>query len=234
MSKPDYFKCLDALYGDITFGEPLVSLQRLPVIQRLRHVRLSNIDSLSTPGVSGSSRYEHAVGTAYLASKAGIIQSLTEEERFCFLSAAMLHDSAITPYGHLVEEAMQYLGVNIDHEEKWALLLADSQTEAGGVDLQIYCGRESGLHQWAFKIFQSRYKIALDLIFRTIKGIGSLGECVAGKLDIDNLDNVPRAAYHMGLIIDRELPIRIAQGMQLSADRKRLVFTDKILPDISK
>ena len=232
MSKPVNFECLDALYGDISFGEPLVSLQKLPVIQRLRHVRLSNIDSVSTPGVAGCSRYEHAIGTAYLALRAGIMQYLSEEERYCFLSAAMLHDSAITPYGHLVEEAMQYIGKSVDHEEKWAILLADAQTEAGGVDLQVYCGRESGLRHWAYEIFESRSEIALDLIFQIIKGIGPLGECVASKLDIDNLDNVPRAAYHMGLLVDRDLPIRIAKGMQLSDDHKHLVFSEKVISDI--
>ena len=38
--------------------------------------------------------------------------SLNEIERNCFLASALLHDSAITPYGHLIEEAMEYLGQN--------------------------------------------------------------------------------------------------------------------------
>ncbi|MBC8458506.1 MAG: hypothetical protein H8D67_10980, partial [Deltaproteobacteria bacterium] len=226
-------KSFDSLYGDIVFSEPLASLIKLPVMQRLRHVRLSNIDSLSLPGISGISRYEHAVGVGYLCLNTSIIHSITEEkDRLCFLAASLLHDSAITPYGHLVEEAMQYGGENVDHEARWAVIRSDKEIETGGVDLQIYCGRESGLRKWAFNVFKEDFEQALDLIFNIINGKGGLGRCVKGDVDLDNLDNVVRAAYHMGIEVDRELPIRIAKGMSLSKDKGTLIFSRGVVEEL--
>ena len=61
---------LDPLYGDVRFSEAISELLRTPIVQRLRHVRLSNIDSTAMPGIAGITRYEHSLGVAFLAGHA--------------------------------------------------------------------------------------------------------------------------------------------------------------------
>ena len=234
MNKKDKSEFLDSLYGDISFSAPFVGLIGLPVMQRLRQIRLSNIDSISLPGISGISRFEHAIGVGYLATMSSIAHSLSEHERICFLAAALLHDSAISPYGHLVEEAMQYYGENVDHESRWSFILSENEKQIGGIDLQIFCGRESGLRKWAFSVFGKDSESALNLIFQIIKGEGAIGRGIKGEVDLDNIDNVVRAAHHMGIKVDKELPFRIAKSMYLSAYNNKVTFRRTAIDDLKK
>src|SRR5690606_329501 len=100
----------DPLYGEIGFSKAIGELLESPLVQRLRHVRLSNIDSTSLPGIAGITRFEHVLGTAWLATRAAFTKTLDREEFQVVVAAALLHDAAITPFGHLVEESLQYVG----------------------------------------------------------------------------------------------------------------------------
>jgi HD superfamily phosphohydrolase len=222
---------LDPLYGDIRLEHPLSALVMAPLVQRLRHVRLSNVDSLDAPGIANISRYEHSLGVAWLASRAGLRTQLSSDAFAMLQAAALVHDSAITPFGHLVEEAYRFLG-EYDHQSKLrALLIGDDLTDVGGIDRQIVGGRQTGLTTWAcdaFGVVNGRRYLAE--IFDLVLGRGRLGPCVSGDMDLDNLDNVVRAAYHMGLECDRGLPVAIATAMRLSADGSRVEFDPKIVP----
>ena len=44
-------------------------------------------------------------------------------------------------------------------------------------------------------------------------GEGKFGHVICGDIDLDNIDNVFRMAYHLGLPIDREVPLRLAKAM---------------------
>src|SRR5207245_4855360 len=95
----------DALYGSVGFNNPIAELAGIPLMQRLRYVRLSNIDSIDMPGISNVSRYEHSLGVARLADLIGLRAKLSEFEKLVLTASAMLHDLAITASGPLVEEA---------------------------------------------------------------------------------------------------------------------------------
>ena len=58
----------DALYGKIDFSSLVYKCMFSPEIQRLREVRLCNINSLCITGSSNTNRFEHSVGTAHLAA----------------------------------------------------------------------------------------------------------------------------------------------------------------------
>ena len=144
----------DALYGNCTLPEPISRLARQPLIQRLREIRLSNIDSLSTPGIANVSRFEHSLGTAHLASCVRFGKTTTPEDKLILQAACLLHDSAIQPFGHLVEEALRYLDVDVPHEERWQLIATGGDRDhIGGIDFQIYFGLEAGLVPWAQETF---------------------------------------------------------------------------------
>ena len=58
----------DCLYGKMEFNKKVIRCILTPEMQRLREVRLGNINSLFLTGSANINRFEHSVGTAYLAT----------------------------------------------------------------------------------------------------------------------------------------------------------------------
>lgn len=226
-------KVLDPLYGDISFSSAISNLAKVPIVQRLRHVRLSNIDSLDMPGISGISRYEHSLGVAHLAQRVSRNNHLNERTSLILQSAALLHDSLISPFGHLVEEAMGYAGIEFSHENMLnKLFIGDEEDEIGGLERQVLYGRSTRLTEWASSAFKCDYREAMCEISLSIKGDGKVGALVAGGIDLDNIDNICRVAFHMGLDVDKELPLQLADSFSIKNDGIR--FYDSSVKYIEK
>lgn len=204
---------LDPLYGEIGLPEKLSRLVWSPMMQRLRFVRLSNIESLDFSGIANISRWEHSLGTAYLASRACLRLGLGERESLIFCAAALIHDAGITPFGHLLEEALAYSGVPFDHETIWGRLLEGDGNLLGGVGAQVFEGRTSGLKEWARSVFGRTAETSLAEIVAMVAGKGRLARLIAGSLDVDNLDNVPRMLYHMGFPEFRDSGIHVVRAL---------------------
>ncbi len=229
MTLRDSIEFFDPLYGHFSIREEMARLVFLPPVQRLRHVRLSNIDSLTMPGISGLSRYEHVLGAYFLATQSSLARKLSREDRLVLQAAALLHDWAITPSGHLVAEAFAFLGRELDHELKLGQLLdAHDPSEIGGAQRQMLYGRESGLIQWAKEVFATDWERRLNEITTAISGKGKFGPCICGSLDVDNLDNVSRIAFHMGLDFDRQLPLKIAHAIMDCIDGHMVFETNGV------
>ena len=58
---------LDALYAVLYFPNFIWDVLFTPEMQRLRELRLYNINSLCFTGASNINRYEHSIGTCHLA-----------------------------------------------------------------------------------------------------------------------------------------------------------------------
>jgi HD superfamily phosphohydrolase len=226
---------LDPLYGTITFKDELAELILSPVLQRLRHIRLSNIDSIDLPGIANVSRFEHVLGVGYLATTAGLFDRLSRIDRVILGASALLHDAAITSFGHLVEEAFQYVGAGFNHEQRlYQILSGEATEELGGINRQVFAGRETGLGKWGRKIAGSGAENDLiRAITENIHGMGQFGRVVSGEIDLDNMDNVFRMAYHMGLPIDREAPRRLARSIiDVRTEDKEPLFCRSAVHDI--
>lgn len=208
-------KVLDALYGEVRFTSDLTELIQSSPVQRLRHVRLSNIDSTAMPGIAGVSRYEHSLGVAYLAGCVSMSAKDSMRDRQVVMAAGLLHDTAITPFGHLIEEAFKY-GGTFDHEVRLRQVFG-LEAGLGGPHFQVL-GRENELLNWAHKYCQGEPHNTLQDILSSIAGQGRLGRLIKGSIDLDNLDNLCRIAFHMGLSVDKSLPIRVARGMSIPGD----------------
>jgi HD superfamily phosphohydrolase len=206
----------DSLYGIVRLDDEVASLAAQPIVQRLRHVRLSNIDSIDLPGISNLSRYEHVLGVAYLASRVGFRGKLSHFDDLVLCASALLHDWAITSFGHLVEEALQYVGTGFDHQERLRQIAeGKASEEIFGVERQILLGRGTGLSQWLHTVVHSRQERdqLLESITKHIRGEGRFGRVISGDIDLDNIDNVFRMAYHLGLEIDKGAAVRLAEAI---------------------
>ncbi len=226
---------LDSLYGEVRLDERIAQLAAAPEVQRLRHVRLSNIDSVTMPGIANLSRYEHVLGVTHLASRVGLRRRIRNTDHLALMAAALLHDWAITAFGHLVEEAFNYLSIEFDHEHKLdALLHGKSNGETLGARLQIVAGRQTGLSDWARNVAVEGERVEfLNRIGELIQGGGRLGRLICGDMDLDNIDNVYRMAFHMGLPIDKQLPVRLAEAIVGIGENQSLVFARAASTDIS-
>lgn len=225
---------LDPLYGRIRLDDDLTTLVRTPVVQRLRHVRLSNIDSVDMPAIANLSRFEHVLGVAHLAGELGFRGTLTPLDLLALKASALIHDWAITSFGHLVEEALQYVGTRFNHEQRLRDIVSGEATEEiGGIDLQILAGRETGLGAWARKVAGAEARRLLVEMMELIRGRGKRGRVIAGDIDIDNIDNVFRMGFHIGLPVDRETPLRLARSIVGSTgDHGKPVFRANAERDI--
>ena len=205
----------DSIYGPLSYDADMTALVQSPVLQRLRHIRLSNIDSVNMPGIASLSRYEHALGVGYLASQIASYRSLSRINQLSLVAAALLHDWAITSYGHLVEEAFHYTRNEFDHEHKLAeLIIGEDSSEIGGVERQLIFGRQMNLRSWAQSAIGARdADELLHKIMRYIEGDGEFGRLISGDIDLDNVDGVFRMAIHMGLSVDRDWPVCIARSI---------------------
>lgn len=205
----------DALYGKIEFSPLVYKCMLSPEVQRLREVRLCNINSLCITGSSNTNRFEHSVGTAYLAAiniEAAVQKhlKLTKKEKETFIIAALLHDVANGPFGHSYEYIMEKKG--FIPEQGLGDVLGDVVSTGIGAHKNsspfetIFFGKLRALTS----ILNSSQK---EEVTQIIAGYHPLSKLISDSIDLDNIDNVFRMAYHMGLDFRKEAPIKLAESM---------------------
>jgi HD superfamily phosphohydrolase len=206
---------LDSLYGIVHMPEEDWDVLICPEVQRLREVRLCNINSLCLTGAANISRYEHAIGTYFLAGQClsswprrnPFLDFNAREERTLRL-AALLHDVITGAFGHSVE----YIEVDRGFEH-----------EKGFQDVVL--GNKAGLYEYLSVTFDSIFfgmlpKLIEKLSAPQVKEIGSLisgrgrfGPLVNGSMDLDNIDNVVRMSFHLGLTKTPDIAVELARSM---------------------
>ncbi len=194
---------LDPLYGPMEVhprDRPLVFSAEF---QRLRAVRLCNINSLFITGASEPKRFEHCIGVYHLADLWAQSRGLAERDARILRSAALVHDLQTGPFGH----SFQYVLEDNPFDQPF-----EHADIAGGVQAGFLQRAQAGA-AYAGRPFSVAALLG-DIgpeVFQAVRGEGRFGALIAGTLDFDNLDNVVRLAYHVGLCddADRALPKRL-------------------------
>lgn len=200
----------DLLYGRIELPDWLEPFIRLPEFTRLRGVRLSNVDSIDFKDFGRASRWEHAIGVAYLALECAKNRLLSTKDRVELVLAALLHDIATPPFAHTVE----YVCEGFDHERETQMLLGDGKTDYSNPNTPVYSSALPKFHDECKKISRSlKIQIDPENVAQYIVGEGELGFLISGTIDLDNADNVIRGAKLMGLPVDSHLPIQLARWL---------------------
>lgn len=215
-------RIFDPLYGTIYLSQFEYELIQLPEVQRLREVRMCNINSLLITGASQISRFEHSIGVMYLAkvwlenNKKVLPYPLKAED---ILSAAILHDMQTGPFGH----SLQYV-------------LEDNEIEGNFEHQNIFEGKKSNYYQDLdakrnYAGFQFRSNILLKnswlTISELIEGTSELGALISGNIDLDNIDNVIRLAYHVGVAKKEDAEIAIILAKDIQIENKRINISQK-------
>lgn len=190
----------DRLSGKLNFPRIIIDLLDCPGLLRLREIGMGNIKFISFPSFSAVTRYEHALGVCYLADLASKSLSLSEKDRIELMIAALYHDVTIPPFAHAMEELLKiYYG--FDHERYFYDLITGQSKDLGGPHAQIFQGRALKLP----KLCQSAQArgIGIDLFHIPELVFGKendpLSTLICGDIDLDNIDNVARAASAMGI-----------------------------------
>lgn len=215
----------DCLYGKMEFSKKEIACMISPEMQRLREVRLGNINSLFLTGSANINRFEHSVGTAYLAKMNILANKGTFPSHYkkSFVFAALFHDLANGPFGHSYEYIMERQGFNPEKS------IGD-----------VIFGRRTGSHRKVntCEPFYLGEQNELSSILKRdeINDVddivqGNNKECskiLSSDIDIDNIDNVYRMAYHMGIVVNKRIPLELAKGIVCRDDE--IFFKDVAIP----
>jgi HD superfamily phosphohydrolase len=162
----------DPIHGYIEIKPYVERLLDTKIVQRLRNVKQLGWTNLVYPGANHS-RFEHSLGTYYLASR--LASELSEHERMEIEIAALLHDIGHGPYSHDCEEViMKY--TRRSHSDVRFLL---EKPEIAAV-----------LEEFA---------VSPATIASQIDGKTRAGQIVNGTLDVDRMDYLIRDAYYTGV-----------------------------------
>lgn len=208
---------IDPLYGLIYLPDYVKDILNSPELQRLREVRLCNINSLCLTGGANINRYEHAIGTCYLALEClhswPPLDPMSNKDQDCFILAALLHDITSAAFGHSVEYIESKDGFS--HESAFNYVVgiehSDSYQYKSFTLEPIYFGMRGMLSS---KISEDDLKKINEIIL----GKGKFGPLIRSKMDLDNIDNVFRLAYHIGLVRNGEIPLELARSLYTYKD----------------
>ena len=162
----------DPIHGYVEVEDYALALLDSPVLQRLRYVRQLGFSYLVYPGANHT-RFEHSLGTMYLADVACRKFQLSDDERTLVAASALLHDIGHGPFSHASELIMEEY-------------LKRSHDDISGI-----------VHEHAGPVLQ-RYGIDPDEVCAIVKGSHPLAGLIHGDIDVDRMDYLLRDAYYTG------------------------------------
>lgn len=201
-------KIHDPLYGSFVIPEFLLELIYTPEVRRLSQIRLSNSISPSLATLGELRRYSHTLGVLFLALN-NPLKGFTTIEKRSFYASVLLHDSGTAPFAHLFEYHLRELK-NWNHEFVAPGILRGEATPEN-IAHQIY-----GFRAIDFKKRLSKINIPTDIVESILEKNHPLSLLLFGGLDIDNIDNVCRMSWSLGMKYPPENALNLAKSISIS------------------
>jgi len=213
----------DPLYCLIQLSGTELKMLRTPPVTRMRWIKQMGLACLVFPGANHT-RYEHSLGTMFVAKK--LIEALAKKTEGEFLHknaqaiefAALLHDVGHSPFSHVTEEFFarnpNYLpveGKDLGHEKYTELIIRKDQS------IREICREE---------------KADIRLISKLAVGkSGTLFDgLLSSSIDIDKIDYVARDSYFCGLPYGRVDLSSLEEGITIaesSFGNKMIAFASR-------
>ncbi len=162
----------DPVHGYIEVEDFALALLDSLALQRLRYIKQLGFSYLVYPGANHT-RFEHSLGTMFLADVASHRFGLSESEHTLVVAAALLHDIGHGPFSHASEPLMEKF-LHRTHDDINIIV----EDQVGSV-----------LRAWG---------IDPDELCAVVKGNHSLSQIIHGDLDVDRMDYLLRDAYYTG------------------------------------
>ena len=186
----------DSIHGDLHLTDFELKVVDTVEMQRLRRIKQLGFTNLVYPGANHT-RFEHSIGTLFLANKVGTTLELDKEVVELLRICGLLHDIGHSPFSHVSEKALKH-----KHETVTKEIIADSNIT---------------------DIVEERFDV--KLITSIIDGKTKYGKIISGDLDVDRMDYLARDSYYTGVaygVIDTERLI-----YSLTYDDNDLVLSPK-------
>ena len=222
----------DILHGLIRFSDEnltslLADLIDSPEIHRLRNMRQMNFDVPLIQELGRSRRLPHSIGVTYLAVELAHKSNLSIDATKALLAAAILHDAAIPPYGHLVESELKRVAPNFNHEETLSGLISGILSKDNAYQ-EIVPGKQLQLE----KILR-KHNIDQEAVISLVCPKQGTHSAVSADIDIDNIDNVHRMAAMLGWDNAKENIVELRKCMKLN-DKSGLCFSIAAIAPLKK
>jgi HD superfamily phosphohydrolase len=189
----------DSLYGGFTLPAVLGPLLESWQLQRLRYVRLINVNSVPLSALGEVSRYTHTLGALRLGVEflhKAHIDARSREGRL-LLAALALHDAGTPAFGH----SLEYVLTAQDGRSHVTKML-DAIAGSAPLDAMSWHSAprrdpHGNLGAILTTLVGRGYE---EDLASTLQGRGPLGGVVSSDdWDLDNVDNVFRMAHALGL-----------------------------------
>ncbi|GAB4154232.1 MAG: hypothetical protein Tsb009_30830 [Planctomycetaceae bacterium] len=162
-------------------------------------------------GASEISRFEHALGTLRLAREWMSRRQLPSNIADAISVAALLHDVQTGPFGHSLEYVL-----HAEHGDRFR-----HEDLAHGHAIQYHQAADAsvsflGRRFAASDVVGDLWPVVADMI----NGKGTYGPLISGTIDLDNIDNVFRLAYHVGVAgtDDSSCALQLASDLDITPE----------------
>lgn len=202
----------DPLYGRFAVPPYLSTLIFTPEVRRLSQIRLLNTLSPSITALGELRRYSHTIGVLYLCEQ-NRSPGFSESERQALAASVLLHDIGTPPFGHLLEyhleERFGWSHERIIRPVLWGFHMPENRAH------QIFGGRTI-----EFQAALKKSGIPFDLVEAIVTGHHPLSLLLFGTIDLDNLDNIGRMGWALGMPQGNSLAVRLASGLSVTRERQ--------------
>ncbi len=222
----------DILHGLIRFDDEnltplLAELIDSPEIHRLRNMRQMNFDVPLIQELGRSRRLPHSIGVAHIAVTLAHRCLLDSTQTKILLAAALLHDAAIPPYGHLVESEFKSKNPGFNHEGRLEELIRGT-INAQNLYLDIVPDK-----QLRISAILDKYDVPYNDVLEVVCPKGNQRSPISADIDIDNIDNVHRMAAMLGWDGVRENISGIINSVSLDG-LSGMIFSQSSIPYLEK
>ncbi|MGB8215719.1 MAG: HD domain-containing protein [Candidatus Methanoperedens sp.] len=185
---------IDPIYGRVEITELEQLVINTPEMARLRRIQQLGLADLAFPGANHT-RFEHSVGTLFIADKMAKALGLSQEEIVKIRMAALLHDVGHCAFSHVVESVLKrnplyqpvINGKNfLNHEMFTKYIISNS----------FHTKPEIAAHAGA-PFFEEIAQMAIgdvDAVSRPY-----LAQIISNDIDADRIDFLLRDSYHTGV-----------------------------------
>lgn len=204
----------DPIYGSLHVDELEWQLIRSWPVQRLKGIKQLGLVESVYPGASHT-RFEHSLGTMYMAGRIATHLGLAENDVRKARLAGLLHDLGHSALSHAVEGVLSrnpeiqpvVAGKRVGRHEEFTRDIVASHP-FGDKAVQL-----------AEEAFGSADKLFGNIADIALGGRHPLGQIIAGDLDADRIDFLLRDSHHSGVnlgLIDAD---QIIQALVIHQDR---------------
>ncbi|MDA8520200.1 HD domain-containing protein [Acidovorax sp. NCPPB 4044] len=188
----------DLLHGHIRFDARdetsllLGELINSPEINRLRNMRQMNFDVPLIQELGRSRRLPHSIGVSHIALLLAKRSGLDRADTNTLIAAAILHDAAIPPYGHLVESEFKNSAVGFKHEKRVEDLIR------GTINSENQYMQPVPNKSLQVASILDKYNVSHQKVIDVICPDVGRKSPISAQVDLDNIDNVHRMAAMLG------------------------------------